>query len=94
MAEVVGYHLTASGLVQGVGYRYYCMEAARALKLTGYVMNVPGGDVELEVFGPAARLQEFISEITRDDRTFRVTELKRDELLSEKGYKDFTIRFY
>ena len=42
----------------------------------------------------AARLQEFIAEITRGDRTFRVMELKRDELLSEKGYKDFTIRFY
>jgi acylphosphatase len=94
MAEVAGYHLTASGMVQGVGYRYHCMEAARALKLKGYVMNLPDGDVEIEVFGAMDGLKKFMSEITRGDSVFRVTELKVDEILTEKGYKDFTIRFY
>jgi acylphosphatase len=94
MNRIVGYHINASGRVQGVGFRYYCMEAARHLKLTGYVMNRDDGDVEIEVFGAEEKLHEFMAEITRKDRTFLVDNLETDEIISDKGYRDFTIRFY
>ena len=44
-------HLIVSGVVQGVGYRLFVLKLARHLKLKGWVRNLPGGQVEVEVEG-------------------------------------------
>ncbi|MDD5067171.1 MAG: acylphosphatase, partial [bacterium] len=33
-------HMIVSGRVQGVGFRYFTLEEARAFELTGYVKNL------------------------------------------------------
>jgi acylphosphatase len=38
-----------SGLVQGVGFRWFVARHARALNLTGYARNLPDGRVEVVV---------------------------------------------
>ena len=40
-----------SGLVQGVGFRWFVARHARALNLTGYARNLPDGRVEVVVSG-------------------------------------------
>lgn len=89
-----GLHIIASGRVQGVGYRYYCLETAHALGVKGWVMNRDDGDVELEVFGEKEVIDKFTAEITRTDRTFSVSGFTTEEIPAGKGYKDFTIKFY
>lgn len=42
--------------MQGVGYRWFVRQQARALKLAGWVRNLPSGDVELVAAGSAAAL--------------------------------------
>ena len=44
-------HVTVSGMVQGVGYRYFTVTEARKLGLAGWVRNLMNGDVELEARG-------------------------------------------
>ena len=44
-------HIIFYGRVQGVGFRYYSVNKARQLGLTGWVKNLCDGSVEMEVQG-------------------------------------------
>jgi acylphosphatase len=43
-----------SGMVQGVGFRYFVLRAARGLGLAGYTRNLSDGRVEVYAVGPDA----------------------------------------
>ena len=44
-------HVLATGLVQGVGFRWFVRETARRLDLAGWVLNRPDGGVEVAADG-------------------------------------------
>lgn len=48
-------------MVQGVGFRYSALSRARRLGLSGWVRNLPGGDVETRAFGDAEEIQAYRS---------------------------------
>lgn len=77
-------HLVVSGLVQGVGFRYFVFDRAKVLGLAGYVHNVFSGDVEIEVEGDRSLIEEFIKEVKVGPRAARVADLKI-EWLKYKG---------
>ena len=49
-------HVRIHGRVQGVGFRWFVREEARRLGLSGCVMNLSGGDVEVAAGGETASL--------------------------------------
>ncbi|MBV6621699.1 MAG: acylphosphatase [Rivularia sp. (in: Bacteria)] len=53
-------HAFISGKVQGVGYRYSTMNAARNLGLNGWVKNLPDSRVEAVFEGAAETVEEMI----------------------------------
>lgn len=54
-----------TGWVQGVGYRYFTLEFARRLGLTGYVMNLRDGGVRAYAEGPRESLEQFLRALER-----------------------------
>jgi acylphosphatase len=51
-------HLEIRGRVQGVGFRWFVKEQARALGLRGWVSNRPNGNVELAAAGETEALEK------------------------------------
>lgn len=66
------------GYVQGVGFRYYSVNKARTLGLTGWVKNCYDGSVEMEVQGPEEGIDLLIQYL--DSRTH--IEIQRMEVKS------------
>ncbi len=60
----VGAHIIVSGMVQGVGYRYFVSRTARRMNLTGWVKNLPNQEVEIEVEGPKGLIESLIKELS------------------------------
>ena len=61
MADIVRKHIIFHGSVQGVGFRYYSEHKANQLRLTGWVKNLYNGDVEMEVQGSQAAIDELVA---------------------------------
>ncbi|MBI4720187.1 MAG: acylphosphatase, partial [Chitinivibrionia bacterium] len=58
----VGAHLRVCGLVQGVGYRYFCLRKALSLQLTGWVRNESDGSVSVLVEGDRGAIEALIED--------------------------------
>ena len=71
-------HVTVSGRVQGVGYRYFVDHAARSHDLEGWVRNRRDGSVEAVFAGPPEAVAAVIAACRRGPSSARVDAL-RDE---------------
>ena len=61
-------HIVFYGRVQGVGFRYYAVNKANQLGLTGWVKNLPDGTVEMDVQGEEPLIDQLI--IFLQNRTY------------------------
>jgi acylphosphatase len=52
--------LLVEGRVQGVGYRWWAVETARALGLDGWVRNRADGSVEILAMGEAVEIERLL----------------------------------
>lgn len=64
-AEKQAKRFFVSGRVQAVGYRYFAMEAAEQMGITGYVKNLADGRVEVYAIGTAGQVRNFARELRR-----------------------------
>lgn len=58
-------HVRVTGVVQGVGFRWFVRERARRLGLAGWVRNLPDGSVEVFADGDQGQLDLLLGELRR-----------------------------
>ncbi|MCX7818670.1 MAG: acylphosphatase [Kiritimatiellae bacterium] len=85
--------LRVQGRVQGVGFRYSTIEVARRFRVTGYVMNLPDGSVEIVAEGEPAELTAFLDAVRRMPVYRNVTGEELGRAPPTGRYADFRIRF-
>jgi acylphosphatase len=88
--EQIAKRYYVSGMVQGVGYRYFVERAAKHLKVGGYVRNL--GDVY--AIGPAASLATLRRTLERGPSGASVTGVAEEDAAIERTFADrFSIEY-
>jgi acylphosphatase len=77
VSDAVRAHLFVAGRVQGVGFRFSAVSAARTIGgLSGWVRNLDDGRVELVVQGPKDRVEQLVGWCRRGPPSARVEALE------------------
>ena len=83
---------TVSGTVQGVFYRASCQREAQKLDLTGWVRNLPDGDVELEAQGELADVDRLVAWCRQGPPDAEVARVASEVIARVPGEGVFEIR--
>ncbi len=85
-------HFLVRGRVQGVGYRYFTLEAAHRWKVYGYARNLPTGEVEVYAEADESSLMQFRRDLERGPLGARVSEVIEEDLPGSATHTSFVIR--
>lgn len=93
MSAAVAYRYLVQGRVQGVGFRWFVLRVANGLQLTGYVRNLPDGQVEVCAKGTPEALEALERELAQGPRSARVESVEKIKLSHEiEQLNSFDIR--
>ncbi|MCP4608849.1 MAG: acylphosphatase [Planctomycetes bacterium] len=89
---MIARHITFSGRVQGVGFRFTARRAAERRQLTGYVRNIANGSVEMLAQGRDEEVDDCIQDI-KEYFSGYIRETSVREITFDPKYSDFQITF-
>jgi len=81
------------GGVQGVGFRYFVIAAARRLGLSGWTRNLNDGRVEVMAQGESDRLDLLAGELARGPLAARVEAVEAADLAPDPALNGFDVRY-
>lgn len=82
-----------SGMVQGVGFRYFVLNRARVLGVAGWARNLPDGQVEVVGKGAKEALEVLESALRSGPAHASVSDVEKTEISDEAvDFKSFQIR--
>jgi acylphosphatase len=82
-----------NGRVQGVGFRYFAIQAAGRAGVAGTVRNLPDGTVEAIAEGEQTAVAEFREALERGPSYSHVTRVDEIEMPPTGRYSDFEVVF-
>jgi acylphosphatase len=85
------YKYAVTGIVQGVGFRYFTQKSADGLHLTGWVRNTEDGSVEGEVQGDEGSCTIFFEKLHRGPAYAHVEKLILNECPVVEGERRFEV---
>ncbi|MDP2659562.1 MAG: acylphosphatase [Dehalococcoidia bacterium] len=86
-------HAVVRGRVQGVGFRYFAVERAEALNLSGQVRNLKGGAVEMVAEGKREALESFLQDLWRGPSSAQVEGVEAHWGPSTGSFRGFEVRY-
>ena len=90
---IIARRFIVSGRVQGVGFRYFTIRAARECGVVGTVRNLPDGSVEAIAEGSAEAIAGFRLALERGPSYSHVTRVEELEMLPTGRYKGFEVLY-
>ena len=84
-------HLTVSGRVQGVGFRWFVVQEAEVAGVAGWVRNLDDGRVEVWIEGDTDAVRTVEEAVSRGPRHARVMDVERREERPTGRYRDFGV---
>lgn len=86
------YNIRVKGRVQGVGFRYSAIRAARSFNLNGFVRNEPDGSVYMEAEGNEVSLELMLDWCRKGPGHARVDQVTHSES-GLRGFEDFGVAY-
>ncbi|MCI0338908.1 MAG: acylphosphatase [Acidobacteria bacterium] len=82
-----------TGMVQGVGYRFFVLRAAARHQVLGTVRNMPDGSVEVIAEGEREAMDEFKIDLATGPSMAIVTDIDEIDLPVTGLYRDFRVDY-
>jgi acylphosphatase len=76
-----------SGMVQGVGFRYFTQAAAEKLRVSGFVRNLRDGRVEVFAMAAPQQHAEFRSMLERGPRFSSISQVQEETATPDPQYE-------
>jgi acylphosphatase len=76
-----------SGMVQGVGFRFFTQAAAEKLRVSGFVRNLRDGRVEVFAMGTPQQQAEFRAMLERGPRFSSISEIQEEPATPDPQYE-------
>lgn len=89
--ELIALRVRISGRVQGVSFRYWTLQEAEALGLTGWVRNEPDGTVSALIKGARPDVEAMLERFREGPRAARVTGIRSETADPLEAPPDFRI---
>jgi len=90
--KISAFSARVEGRVQGVGFRYSCVNEGQRLGLKGWVMNTARGDVEVWAEGSEEKLKSLLNWLHRGPPSARVDTVHWDKCPPTGQYRNFGVR--
>ena len=85
--------MVVSGMVQGVGFRYFTCRLAQEYPVTGYVRNLPDGDVEVVAEGTKEAVRSFLLKLGRGPGYAHVMGVKSFVEAPQGSFNTFGVKY-
>ncbi len=87
------FEIIVSGRVQGVGYRYFVVQKAREMEITGWVKNAVDGSVIIVAQGIEPELKTFIDYLYIGPTLSRVDRISVNEMQLQSIFDNFSVKY-
>jgi len=87
--QVARLHVFVKGRVQGVGFRFFTMQAAWTHEVSGWVRNRYNGDVEVMAEGEQAALEALLLDLQRGPAPASVSDVSVEWLPYQGEFTSF-----